>query len=296
MRYYVYALIDPTNENKPFYIGKGINDRVKSHFKEAAVGDLVDKETDGEESDITTIAENESEEYNNSQSESPKIKKLKELFQCGYGYYDIARVLAKGLDEPTAFALEAFLIKSIYGLANLTNLVAGEHDERFRPHNNWNCLEGFDLSTRVNYKVRQSRIEKLQSMLMEKLDEPLLEIQKVFSSLIFESPNVLDSGELGIEANVRGTRIKIFTRKKNIQIELRGRRKEQHKWIREHFNKLEAEQLLRNDNVFLPSAWKGSKNMTSNIQAAIKRVKLLLEIVNAESRKDLSDEALMLLN
>ena len=35
MIYYVYALIDPTNDNKPFYIGKGNNGRVKSHFKEA---------------------------------------------------------------------------------------------------------------------------------------------------------------------------------------------------------------------------------------------------------------------
>lgn len=51
---------------------------------------------------------------------------------------------------------------------------------------------------------------------------------------------MLDSGELGIEADVRGTKIKIFTRGKNIQIELRGRRKEQHEWIRNHFKKLQA--------------------------------------------------------
>ncbi len=35
MRYYVYALIDPTNDNTPFYIGKGTNDRIKQHFVEA---------------------------------------------------------------------------------------------------------------------------------------------------------------------------------------------------------------------------------------------------------------------
>lgn len=106
---------------------------------------------------------------------------------------------------------------------------------------------------------------------------------------------MLDSGELGIEADVRGTRIKIFTRGKNIQIELRGRRKEQHEWIRNHFKKLQAGHLLRKDHVFLPNKWKGSKGMTANIQAIIRRVDLLLEIVNAENKEQLSKEALQLL-
>jgi hypothetical protein len=291
MRYYVYALIDPTNDNKPFYIGKGIEDRVKSHFKEA----MLSEGTDALDVDISTIAENELEEYTNSKVESSKISRLKDLFEQGYGYNDIARIIAKNLDEPTALALEAFLIKSVYGLKNLTNIVEGEHAERFRPYSNWDCIDGFDLIKSANSHARQNRIEKLQAMLAEKLDEPLLEIQKTFPNIIFDSPKIADSGELDIEAIVRGTRIKIFIRKKNIQIELRPRGNGQRKWQREHFFKLQSDDLLRGDDVFLPNAWKGSKNMTTSIQVAIKRAKLLLEIVNAENSKELSAEALVLL-
>ena len=295
MRYYVYALIDPTNGNNPFYIGKGIDFRIKSHFKEAESAEKGNTLEETSEFDISIIAENEVHEYSNYNSESPKVRKLRELFKQGYGYEDIARVLAKDLDEPLAFAFEAFLIKTVYGINNLTNLIEGAHAERFRPHDNWECLEGFDVSKAVNKRVRQGRFDKLQQMLMERLDEPLIEIQKAFHYLNFEKPNILDSGELGIEANVRGTRIKIFTRKKNIQIELRGRKKEQHQWIRDHFSKLNAVELLRNDNVFIPSLWKGSRNMTCNVLVAIKRVKTLLEIVDTNDRSGLSEEALRLL-
>lgn len=304
MRYYVYALIDPTNDNKPFYIGKGIDNRVKSHFREALSFAKQDVENEEDiDVDIGIIAENEIEEYNSQEVESPKIKKLRELFNLGYGYDNIARILAKNLDEPIAFALEAFLIKTIYGLEDLTNKVEGEHSDRFRLYNNWGCIDGFDLPSVTNksrngrrsWSVSQNRMEKLQLMLAERLDQPLLEIKKAFPNLKFEKPNVIDSGELGIQADVRGTRIKVFTRRINIQIELRGRRNEQHTWIRNHFRKLRAEQLLRNDDVFIPNRWKGSKNMVSDIQTAIKRVRLLLEIVNAENREQLSVEALRLL-
>lgn len=295
MRYYVYALIDPSNDNKPFYIGKGINDRVKSHFKDAMSNECTDSEISSEDIDISIVAENELEEYSNSSTESLKIRKLKELIELGYSYNNIARILAKNLDEVTALALESFLIKSIYGLKNLTNIVEGQHAERFRPHDNWDCIEGFDLVKSQNSHSTQNKIEKLQAMLAEKLDKPLLEVQSAFPDLTFESPKVADSGELDIEAHVRSTRIKVFIRKKNIQIELRPRGKAQCEWQKKHFSKLQADKLLRNDYVFLPEAWKGSRNMTSDVKVAIKRVKLLLEIVNAENPRELSEEALLLL-
>ena len=294
MRYYVYALIDPTNENKPFYIGKGMGDRLKSHFKEASSNEQTVEGAYDIEFDISTIAEYEKNEYISSQTESPKIKKLRELIQSGWEYTSIARIIAKNLDEMTALALESFLIKSMYGLDNLTNIIEGEHAERFRPYNNWDCIEGFDISSATRQKVRGSRIEQLQAMLANKIDKPLLQIQKAFPNLHFKSPDILDSGELGIKADVRGTRIKIFTWGKNIQIELRGNKK----WLTEHFEKLQAEHVLRNDKVgvFLPRLWKGPKNMTTDVQVAIKRVELMLEIVNNDSREELSKEALMLIS
>ena len=106
------------------------------------------------------------------------------------------------------------MIKSVYGLENLSNVIEGEHPERFRPYNNWACIDGFDLSKTTKPKVRGTRIEQLQAMLADRIDKPLLEIQKAFPNLCFKSPDILDSGELGIKADVRGTQIKIFTRGK----------------------------------------------------------------------------------
>jgi len=265
---------------------------LRSHFREALSIEQTEDEMYDVDFDISTIAESELNEYNNSLIESPKINKLRELFQSGYDYSCIARIIAKNLDEPTALTLESFLIKSVYGLENLSNVIEGEHSERFRPYNNWACIDGFDLSKTRKPKVRGTRIEQLQAMLADRIDKPLLEIQKAFPNLCFKSPDILDSGELGIKADVRGTQIKIFTRGKNIQIELRGGKK----WIREHFHKLKADHVLRDDGVFLPRLWKGSKNMTSDVQVAIKRAELMLDIVYADTREELSEKTLSLLS
>jgi hypothetical protein len=292
MRYYVYALIDPTNNDIPFYIGKGINNRIKQHFIEATA---YDAENNIEEPTIDSILEIEIGEVQNNTSISPKIKKIKELLNQGYCFTDIGRILAKDLDEATAFAIEALLIKTIYGINNLTNLVEGEHTERFRPYNNWSCIEGFDLTSSNKTRYSQDRSEKLKMMLSEGIDKPLLKIKEAFPFLSFDESQILDSGELGIEANIKNTRIKIFIRWKNIQIELRGRNKAQHLWLQQHFLKLDAKHVLRGDNVFLPNAWKGSKNMTSNVEEAINRANLLIEIINTENNNMLSEEAKQLL-
>ncbi len=223
-----------------------------------------------------------------------KVNKIKELLSLQYSFEDIGRILAKDLDEATAFAIEALLIKTIYGINNLTNLVEGEHAERFRPYNSWECLEGFDLISNRKTRYSQDRSEKLKMMLAEGIDKPLLKIEEAFPFLNFSESKILDSGELGIEASIRNTRIKIFTRRKNIQIELRGRNIEQHKWLQEHFIKLGAKHLLRKDNVFLPDKWKRS-NMTASVTEAVKRISLMLEIVNAENNNELSEQARQLL-
>lgn len=130
---------------------------------------------------------------------------------------------------------------------------------------------------------------------------PLMEIKNAFPNLSFDPPKVLDSTELGIEADVgdsgnqSGARIKIFIRRKKIQIELRWRKKSQREWIITHFTQLGAYPLRRADDVFFPDKWRGSENMTENIQESIRRVKLMLEIVSAQNRKELSIEALSLL-
>lgn len=126
---------------------------------------------------------------------------------------------------------------------------------------------------------------------------PLQEVIEAFPSLMFSNPqeDVRDKNKLEIIAQLENTKIRVFmnVRTKNIQIELRGGGN----WIHQHFQKLGCENLVRpgNEPVFLPNPWKGAKNIASNSSIAIKRIKLLLEVVYADSIGELGEEARKLL-
>ncbi|VDN47166.1 protein of unknown function [Petrocella atlantisensis] len=126
-------------------------------------------------------------------------------------------------------------------------------------------------------------------MIAEKLDAPLKEIMATFSELEFNNPKVLDAGELGVEANVEGTMIKVAIRRKNIYCELRGRRKSQHEWLFNHFRKLSCEDLLRKDYVFHPNCWK-KENMTDDTNEVIRRIKLMIDLCRLNSINEITEE------
>jgi len=139
MRFYVYALIDPTKGNQPFYIGKGLTGRLQSHFKtNSKQAAQTPSEIIG--CDTASLVADAMEHLSATKSD-----RLEYLFGRGYTHRDIARVIARRLDEATAFALEAFLIFSVYGLDKLHNRIAGAHAERFRPKDQWDPITGFDL-------------------------------------------------------------------------------------------------------------------------------------------------------
>ena len=109
LRYYVYALED--GQSCIFYIGKGKGNRVFQHEE----GQLAnkDKSTGEDSADI-------SEKNKAIQSILSKGEKVKSY------------ILAHGLDEQTAFAIEMTLIDllNIKGKTfNLTNIVRGQHAE-----------------------------------------------------------------------------------------------------------------------------------------------------------------------
>ena len=93
--FYVYVYSDPRN-NQPFYIGKGIGNRAFAH--------LGDK------------------------SESVKVARIREIREAGLEPQ--IEVLAFGLDETTAFKVEAAAIDLI-GFENLTNRVIGHGAKKF---------------------------------------------------------------------------------------------------------------------------------------------------------------------
>ncbi|MFM9877515.1 MAG: LEM-3-like GIY-YIG domain-containing protein [Rhodoglobus sp.] len=93
--YYVYVYTDPRSED-PFYVGKGKGNRAFSHL--------------------------------NDGSESAKVARIREIRDAGLE--PRIEVLAFGLDEKTAFKVEAAAIDLI-GFDRLTNAQIGHHARRF---------------------------------------------------------------------------------------------------------------------------------------------------------------------
>lgn len=91
LKIYVYRLIDPRN-GETFYVGKGQGDRVFSHIRAQVEGDEVDN----------------------------KLKRIREIRLAGF---EVAHVIHRhGMDDKTAFEVEAALIDAYPGL---TNIVGG---------------------------------------------------------------------------------------------------------------------------------------------------------------------------
>ncbi len=97
LKTYVYRLIDPRN-GETFYVGKGQGDRVFSHIREQM--------PDGDELDN-------------------KLKRIREIRVAGF---DVAHVIHRhGMDDKTAFEVEAALIDAYPGLTNVAG-GAGSRD------------------------------------------------------------------------------------------------------------------------------------------------------------------------
>jgi hypothetical protein len=93
LKTYVYRLIDPRN-GETFYVGKGQGDRVFSHIRG-------EQKLEGDELDN-------------------KLKRVREIRLAGF---EVAHVIHRhGMDDKTAFEVEAALIDAYPGL---TNIVAG---------------------------------------------------------------------------------------------------------------------------------------------------------------------------
>jgi len=111
--HYVYELIDPRN-NEVFYVGKGVGHRVEQHQKDA-------------ENDNST-------------------KKFKRINAIEYVNLEvIEKIIGRYDTDNEAKAVEATLIKYIYGLENLTNKMHSRGADTIREKNDNNTIEGIDI-------------------------------------------------------------------------------------------------------------------------------------------------------
>jgi hypothetical protein len=138
--FYVYVLMHPSTK-EVIYVGKGTGTRMQEHSREVklkmAIGD-----------ELKTIKE----------------QKIREIMDFSGELLEL--VVARFETEYEAYAVEATLIKWVYGFDMLTNAVHGRGSEFIRQKNNFDQLESLDIPAPISLKdgsYRDANIIALQN-------------------------------------------------------------------------------------------------------------------------------------
>jgi hypothetical protein len=144
---YVYIMLNPVDQNKPFYVGVGSGKRGEDH--EAEVRRELNKISN--ELDNSTVADKLSE----------KKKVILQIIESGKSPHVV--VIGRYETREEALAVESTLIKFVYGFNDLTNAIHG-HGERFiRPRNSFEPIPGIDIpkTGTQDLSYRNNKIRKL---------------------------------------------------------------------------------------------------------------------------------------
>lgn len=269
--YFVYVLRDPSQADHEnggvFYVGEGQGQRPNDHFNEPH--DL----------------------------DSAKAIRLREL-RKKYSESDIVRIVARVEKKSTALLIEALLIKFLYGRTSLTNQRDGHRSENIRPFGSLqSALPDFDQARVVNPGIRQDRGYMLDLMVADgygDLLQPVKDALPLFSETDF---SIMDAQDFGLEKAIGGeikTRLKVWTLGRTFQAELRPRTINERQWMRDHFTRLEAVEVLRGDGVFLPKCWKGARKARTADELTA-RAEALLRLARCQARSELAWEDQLLL-
>lgn len=126
LKTYVYRLIDPRN-GETFYVGKGQGNRVFSHIR-------AEQNLEGDDLDN-------------------KVKRIREIRLAGF---EVAHVIHRhGMDERTAFEVEAALIDAYPGLTNIAG-GAGSND--------YGAMHAQEIVSR--YSAEPARFDRVRALLI----------------------------------------------------------------------------------------------------------------------------------
>jgi hypothetical protein len=145
--HYVYVLLDPSNGNKPFYVGKGTGNRVKQHVVEVKY--LLRKEQREEGGAIN----------------SEKQKRIDNILKSNVNMQPLEVILARFETAEEAFAVEAIYIHQVFGYDTLTNIASGHGAQFMRTKEQFEviCAEAKDQESieRVD-GIDQNRIRGIR--------------------------------------------------------------------------------------------------------------------------------------
>ncbi len=153
MAQYVYIFFEPAvdpKQNKVFYVGKGTGNRPKGHLTQSGVSAAVASDDESSVVEAGAHPENlqvyelergptqiEIEAMKTRLLSESKVQCIQRLSKDGVTPKQMIRVIAQDLDDSLSSTLESFAIHHVFGIANLKNIAAGKHSERFRSFSDW---------------------------------------------------------------------------------------------------------------------------------------------------------------
>lgn len=216
--YYVYVLLNPLKNNKPFYVGKGTGNRVKEHERDIQVL-LNDEKRKFEQQEQELEQEPELEQEVNAHDSifqrskhredqnkimSEKQEEIKALLEAGVSPLQV--ILGRYETEDEAYAVEAALIHLVFGYENLTNIANGHGYKFLRTKNEYDYIVDHtkkqeDIPERKGIDIEQTirsneyRDQKILALTEAGAYELLAELHNALTESGFNWRNFTNQGD-----------------------------------------------------------------------------------------------------
>jgi hypothetical protein len=257
--YYVYLLLNPLDNNKVFYVGKGTGQRAGSHNRD------VERLLREEKREILNIENNEENEPPPTleQRYTEKVKIIMGIKDSNISPLEV--IVGRYKTEEEAYAVEATLIHFMFGYENLTNVASGHGSKYIRTKDDFdniraNARTQADIPSRPGIdeeKIKNSRTNEFKDKKINELENAhtydfLSDLQDSLTNLGFNWRNFTKSGDKrfhpGESNGYLATIVKIgpidfnlqFTKSKEISIQYLFTRSPEEEDVGEALRRLEV--------------------------------------------------------